>query len=62
MRVIERRGLWLMKNTGFVFTSLRVVPIRDKECAEYEKPIELRSETKMIAVNETEFRDQFVRL
>lgn len=55
----ERKGMWLHKNTGEIFYSLKVFPVVDPE---YDKPIELRNERHMRRVNDEEMKEQFVKL
>ena len=55
----ERKGMWLHKNTGEIFVSLKVLPVVDPE---FDKPIELANERHTRRVSDKEFKDQFVKL
>jgi hypothetical protein len=58
----EPKGFWLHKESGEVFSSLRVLPIERESEAEFAKPYVLRNERHMRQCNEKEFNEQFVKL
>jgi len=60
-----KKGFWMHKQSGRVFTSLRKLKIVDDTHYEESlrpKPYELRSEAYMVLISEKELKENFVKL
>jgi hypothetical protein len=58
----ERKGFWLHKQSGEIFSKLRVLPVKNESEAEFAKPYILTNERSMRQCNEKEFQEQFLKL